>query len=186
METLQALDGNILLFIQENIRQDWLTPIMKVITFLGNDGIFFIVLSIVFLLFRRTRKIGVIAASGLLMSYLVNNVILKNLVARTRPYEVIEGLTYLVEKPHDLSFPSGHAAVSFVIAVILFRRLPKTIGIPAFVLAVLVSLSRLYLGVHYPTDVLVGALSGSVLAYLADRYIGGYFGKKGLLQEEKK
>ena len=89
---------------------------------------------------------------------------LKNVVARTRPYEVVEGLTRLIEKQSDYSFPSGHTAASFAAAVILFLQLPKKYGIPALILAVLISFSRLYLGVHYATDVLAGAVSGTLIA----------------------
>ena len=76
----------------------------------------------------------------------------------------MEGLTRLIEKQSDYSFPSGHTAASFAAAVILFLQLPKKYGIPALILAVLISFSRLYLGVHYPTDVLAGAVSGTLIA----------------------
>ena len=178
MQTLLYLDGNILLWIQEYIRQDWLTPLMQGITMLGEHGIFVSILALIFLCFRKTRKVGVIAACGLISSYIVNNLLLKNLVARIRPYDAIEGLHYLTRKPHDFSFPSGHSAIVFVMAVILFRRFPKKIGIPALLLATLVSFSRLYLGVHYPTDVLAGVVSGIILGYLADRCLGAFLDKK--------
>ena len=178
MQALFYLDGNILLWIQDYIRQDWLTPVMQGITMLGDHGIFVSIIALIFLCFRKTRKVGVIAACGLISSYIVNNLLLKNLVARTRPYDAIEGLHYLTQKPHDPSFPSGHSAIVFVLAVIMFRRFPKKIGISALVLATLVSFSRLYLGVHYPTDVLAGVISGSVLGYLADRCLGGFLDKK--------
>lgn len=113
-------------------------------------------------------------AASLVGSVVVNNLFLKNVVARTRPYEVVEGLTRLIEKQSDYSFPSGHTAASFAAAVILFLQLPKKYGIPALILAVLISFSRLYLGVHYPTDVLAGAVSGTLIA-LAVHWI---FGKK--------
>lgn len=103
-------------------------------------------------------------AASLVGSVVVNNLFLKNVVARTRPYEVVEGLTRLIEKQSDYSFPSGHTAASFAAAVILFLQLPKKYGIPALILAVLISFSRLYLGVHYPTDVLAGAVSGTLIA----------------------
>ena len=103
----------------------------------------------------------------LLLFLLVNNMILKPLVDRTRPYEVVQGLTLLIEKQKDASFPSGHTASSFAAAVVMFHMLPKRYGIPALLLAFLIGLSRLYVGVHYPTDVLCGLLSGTVLALLS-------------------
>lgn len=91
----------------------------------------------------------------------------QNIVARPRPFAEIEALIPLIAKPTDFSFPSGHTTASFAVALVMLRMLPKKIGIPAVVLAALVAFSRLYLGVHYPTDVLTGfvvALVGSSLA----------------------
>ena len=103
---------------------------------------------------------------SLLGSLLVNNMILKNLVARTRPYEAVDGLQRLIEAQRDLSFPSGHTGSSFAAAVIIYLTCPKKIGIPAMILAVLIALSRLYVGVHYPTDVLAAVVTGTGIAIL--------------------
>lgn len=172
MDSLLLLDGNILLFIQEFLRNPVMTPIMKFVTTLGNGGMIWILLTTLLLAIPRTRRVGCMMTAALLGTLLINNIILKNLVARTRPYEMIEGLTYLVKKPTDFSFPSGHAGCSFATACIMFRRLPKPYGIPAFVLAILISLSRLYVGVHYPSDVLFGAISGIAISYAAEAIIG--------------
>ena len=91
---------------------------------------------------------------------LITNVCLKNLVARPRPYEVVEGLVPLIGKPTDYSFPSGHTCASFACALVLYRILPKKYGVPAVILASLIAFSRLYVGVHYPTDVLGGMFVG--------------------------
>lgn len=168
---LLNLDGNLLLFLQEYVRNPLLTPILKVITTLGNGGAVWILLTILLLCIPRTRKVGCMAAVALLGTLLVNNICLKNLVARTRPYEVIEGLTYLVQKPMDYSFPSGHAGCSFAVACVMFRRLPKRYGVPALVLAILIALSRLYVGVHYPSDVLFGTVSGILISYGAEAVV---------------
>ena len=93
--------------------------------------------------------------------------ILKNLVARTRPYEMVEGLVPLIGRPRDYSFPSGHTGSSFASAWVLFRKLPAGYGISALVLAGLIGISRLYVGVHYPTDVLFGVLGGIVSGSIA-------------------
>ena len=151
---LSSLDDNILLFFQEVIRNPVMTPILKVITTLGNGGAIWIALTILMLV--------------LIGTLLVNNVFLKNVVNRTRPYEVIEGLTYLVRTPVDSSFPSGHSACSFAVACIMFRRLPRKYGVPALILAILIALSRLYVGVHYPSDVLFGTISGIAISYAAE------------------
>ena len=168
IDTLVGLDGGILLFLQENVRNPVMTPIFRLITTLGNGGAIWIALTILLLCIPRTRKAGCMALLGTL---LVNNMILKNLVARTRPYEVIEGLTYIVRKPVDYSFPSGHAGCSFAVACVMFRRLPGRYGVPALILAILIALSRLYVGVHYPSDVLFGVISGILISYGAEAIV---------------
>ncbi len=93
MDSLLLLDGNILLFIQEFLRNPVMTPIMKFVTTLGNGGMIWILLTILLLAIPRTRRVGCMMTAALLGALLINNIILKNLVARTRPYEMIEGLT---------------------------------------------------------------------------------------------
>lgn len=168
LDFLWNLDGNLLLLIQEYVRNPVLTPVMKVITTLGNGGAIWIALTLLMLAVPRTRKIGCMSAFALIGTLLVNNMLLKNLVARTRPYEVIEGLAYIVREPVDYSFPSGHAGCSFSVACIMYRRLPGRYGVPALILAVLISVSRLYVGVHYPSDVLFGIISGIAISYAAE------------------
>lgn len=158
------MEADVLLWIQNNIRNDVLTPIFKFVTTLGNAGMIWIVLSVGLLIPRKTRRVGVLALVSLLFSALIDNVILKNVVARTRPYEVIEGLTSLVGVQKDYSFPSGHTGSAFAAAVVMFLGLPKKCGIPILVFACLMGLSRLYVGVHYPSDVLGGALIGTGIA----------------------
>lgn len=162
--TLLELDGNILLWIQENIRNEFLTPIMTFITHLGDSGWFWIVLALVLVILKKTRPVGFLMAASLFGSLIVNNVILKNLVARTRPYEAVEGLHRIIEAQVDLSFPSGHTGSSFAAAVVIFIMCPKKAGVPALILAFLIMLSRLYVGVHYPTDVLAGMITGTLIA----------------------
>ncbi len=164
MEHLFQLDGNILLWIQEYIRSDFLTPIFKFFTMLGDDGGIWIAIAILLLFFRKYRKTGAMVGLSLLGSLIFNNMLIKNLVARTRPYNVIETLTILVPDPGEFSFPSGHTSSSFAAGVVLYLMLPKKYGVPALILAVLISLSRLYVGVHYPTDVLGGMVMGTLIA----------------------
>ena len=167
LQSVQNLDGEILLQIQQHLRTDMLTPFMKIVTFLGNGGWFWILCAVVLLAIPKTRKTGYAAVFSLIFGAIVTNLLLKNIVARPRPFAEIEALIPLIAKPTDFSFPSGHTTASFAVALVMFRMLPKKIGIPAVVLAALVAFSRLYLGVHYPTDVLVGfvvALVGSLLA----------------------
>lgn len=178
MEQLLQLDGKILLFIQEYLRSDMMTPIWKFITFLGDVGWFWIVLSAILLIPKKTRKIGIACVISLLVGTLITNVALKNIVARTRPYEVVPGLQLLIEKQNDFSFPSGHSSASFAVAMVLFKMVPKVWGIPAVVLAALIAFSRLYVGVHYPTDVIAGILIGIFSAWVAVKLIRTYDKRK--------
>ena len=161
------MDGQILLLIQEYIRNPILDPIMIFITTLGNGGIFWILLTLVLLLNKRTRHLGITCALSLILMLFINNIFIKNIVARTRPYEVIEGLTILVSKPVDFSFPSGHTASSFAVAVVLMKECKSKWKYAALVLAILIAFSRLYVGVHYPTDVLGGLILGTLYAFIA-------------------
>lgn len=157
------MDAEILLWIQENVRNDVLTPFMRTITLLGNAGWFWIVLSVLLFLKKEYRYVGVTSGLALLGSFFLNNLILKNAVGRVRPYEVIDGLVLLENKAWDASFPSGHSGCSFAAAVVFFLMLPKRFGIPSVILAAIIAFSRLYIGIHYPTDVLVGTLDGILL-----------------------
>ena len=160
-------DSSILLWIQDNVRSDFLTPIMKVITHLGDKGILWILVTLALLWYYKTRKLGVRCMVSMVIGLVITNLILKNWVARIRPYELIQGLECIVKKADDYSFPSGHTTNSLACAWVIFRRAPKKWGVPALILAILISLSRLYVGIHYPTDVLGGVVIGICSAVLA-------------------
>lgn len=144
----------------QTIHTPLLDKILAFITSLGNAGIIWIVLAIVLLILPKTRKTGIIVAAALLMDLILCNLILKNLVARVRPYDVNTAIAILIKKPLDFSFPSGHTAASFAAMTALFLAKMKKAWIAALVLAVLIAFSRLYFYVHYPTDVLGGAVVG--------------------------
>ena len=168
MEFIQQLDLSILLFIQEHLRFAWMNGFWEFITHFGDGGIFWIVLTLALMIPKRTRKAGIVAACSLLLGFLITNVTLKPLVDRVRPYNYSDAIIPLGRIPVESSFPSGHTCASFACALIYVRMLPKKCGISLLVLAVLISLSRLYLCVHFPTDVLGGflvALFSSMLVY---------------------
>ncbi|MCI9442269.1 MAG: phosphatase PAP2 family protein [Ruminococcus sp.] len=169
MEFLINLDGNLLLWIQEYIRQDWMDGFWKVITAFGDSGIFWIALSILLLIPKQTRRIGITALAALAIGALITNIALKPLIGRTRPYEVIDGLVTLIGKQSDDSFPSGHTCASFAAAGVYWRMMPRKYGIPLLIFAALIAFSRLYVGVHYPSDVLGGLLIGLFAAWAAWR-----------------
>ena len=167
LEALMNLDGGFLLFLQESVRNPVLDKIMIFITSLGDKGMIWILATVLLLIPKKTRKAGMVSAVALLGSLLFNNMLIKNIVQRPRPYVTLEDLRIIIPRPSEYSFPSGHSSSSFAAAVSFYRLLPKKLGIPAIVLAGLIAFSRLYVGVHYPTDVLAGALMGIVLSYFA-------------------
>ena len=160
-------EGSILLWIQNNLRSGFLDPIMKAITMLGDKGLIWILITLALLIARRTRKLGVMCAASMVFGLIVTNLIIKNWAARIRPYEMVQGLNCIVPLVKDWSFPSGHTTNSLACAWVLFRKAPKKFGVPALILAILIAFSRLYVGIHYPTDVLGGALIGLGSACLA-------------------
>lgn len=155
----------------QTLHMPFLDKIMVFITRLGDVGIIWIVLSIVLLLIPKTRKSGAVMVAALVVDVLLCNIVLKNLVARTRPYDVNTGVHLLVAKLHDYSFPSGHTAASFASVTALYLAGEKKLWKFALVLACLIAISRLYLYVHYPTDVLGGILFGVISGYLGYRKV---------------
>ena len=90
IDTLLKLDGDILLWIQDNLRAGWLDPIMKFITYLANGGALWIGICVLLIILKKTRTTGIVCSCSLAVTFLINNIILKNVIARTRPYEAIE------------------------------------------------------------------------------------------------
>ncbi len=157
---ISDIDIQVLLFIQQHVRTPFLTPAVTLVTSLGNAGMIWILVSLLLLVPRKTRKAGCMSLLALVFSLLANNLLLKNLVHRMRPYDYTAALLPLVPKPVDFSFPSGHTGSSFASAFALYHGLPRRAGGLFFILAALIGLSRLYVGVHYPTDVLAGTVTG--------------------------
>lgn len=160
-----------LLFLQESVRNPILDKVMQFVTSLGDAGFLAILACIVLLCIKKYRRAGAAASLSLSLDFLVVNLVLKNLVARIRPYDVFEELILITRRPSDLSFPSGHAGACFAVASVLFLCLPRRFGIPALVTAALISFSRLYVGAHYPTDVLGGILIGCVTGWAVCRIL---------------
>ena len=150
----------------QTLRTGWLDGVMVSVSTLGDAGAVWIVLALVLLCFRKTRRAGVTVALALVLDLIVCNGILKPLFDRVRPCVVNPAAELLVRCPTDASFPSGHTAASFA-AVSALRAAGSRLWIPGLVLAVLIAVSRLYLYVHWPTDVLAGALLGWGLGYAA-------------------
>ena len=186
LDALLRLDGNILLWIQEYVRCAPLSAVMEPFTMLGNAGLLWIILSLAMLCVRKTRKAGALALLAMALGLVVTNLTIKPLVDRSRPWLMVEGLAHLVEENDPHSFPSGHTCAAFAAGIVWMRTLPWRWGrIAAVVLAVLMGLSRLYVGVHYPSDVLAGAVVGTACALAALKVYQVYYSSKTNLQNEK-
>ena len=160
-ELVNDLDLSLLVAIQST-RNAFLNAVMSTVSFLGNGGLNFIVLAAVLLILPKTRRCGVYTAAALVLDALLCNVILKPLIARPRPfdfYDVFLRSDILIALPNDFSFPSGHTAAAFAFSTAIFCE-NKKCGAAAYAFSVLMGYSRLYLTVHYPSDVFVGAVLG--------------------------
>ena len=166
MEWLLELDGRLLLWIMETFSHPVLDKIMIFLSSICDDGEIWIAIGVLFLLmgFKKREWVwkGWMVLFSLAANYLVCNKTLKPLIGRTRPYYVL-GYEALVPPVGDPSFPSGHTSVSFAAATAIYA-INKKWGIAAYVLATVIGFSRLYLGVHFPTDVICGAVVGTLAA----------------------
>lgn len=153
-------------WISRHLHNPFFDLLMPFITALGNYGAIWFVFSLLLLARKRTRRWGIMSVLALFAALLSGEFIIKNIVARARPFTHIPGLSLLIPKPLTYSFPSGHTASSFAAATVI-AFMDKRLGRWALVLAALIAFSRLYLSVHYITDILAGILLGVTSAYLA-------------------
>ena len=163
-------DWGILYWIQDNIRCDSLDRFFLGFTKLGNKGLIWLLLSGQMLLTKKYRKVAFCVVIGMALGIIIGNMLIKNIVLRPRPCWLESGIQYLIF-PHDYSYPSGHALSCTIAATIMFLS-DKKLGIVAIPVAVLIAFSRLYLFVHFPTDVFGGILLGFLIAYVVLRYAG--------------
>lgn len=168
LEMIQQLDEQALRWIAQFVRQEWLNPLVIAYTSLGNAGLCFIAVALILLCFRKTREGGATALTAMGLGLLVTNLTIKPLITRPRPWVVMEDFVSLVTSSDPHSFPSGHTTAAFAFGVALFLTLPqKWAKATALVAAALMGLSRLYVGVHFPTDVLAGMVIGTCCGLLA-------------------
>ena len=198
LESILRFDLAVFKFFQDYIYSDWLSPIMKFITDIGEGGIIFIVTGLILMCFKKTRKAGVVALGSLLIMSVLNNEILKPIMNRPRPFNLVTNdetgffglinwnidhledlkqawtdtyrFPWVVEEPSSLSFPSGHTSSAFAfVAGAAFVIKKWQFSVPAFTFAALMGITRIYVAVHYPTDVIAGAIAGILYAVI------GYF-----------
>ena len=171
-----SFDLPILDWIQANLQSSFMDTFMPIVTVLGDAGLFWIAWAVLLLLFPKTRKIGLGMGFALIMGLLVCNVTLKPMIQRIRPYDFQEQefgilINLLIDRQHDFAFPSGHTIASFEAATVLLKN-SKKMGIPAMILAFIIAFSRLYLYVHYPTDVIFSVFAGILFAFIGDALAG--------------
>ena len=171
-EAIFAADRAVLLFLQE-LRAPVLTAVLRFFTHLGDSGAVWIALCAVLLILRPTRRGAVELALSLAVTAILCNLILKPIIARPRPFLTIEELELIVPALTSYSFPSGHASSSLAAAMSLTLAYGRR-GAWAFVPAVLIAFSRMYVGIHYPSDVIVGALLGCAVAWAVHRACRGW------------
>lgn len=170
------MESQILFFIQDCVRSAFLDWIFIPATHLGDGGAVWIVATVLMLCFKKTRSAGIACAFALVIMLVINNLTLKVLIDRQRPYLVLENLRLLVKPAVDSSFPSGHTSASFAFTAAVFLSCGRKIWIPSLILAVLISLSRLYVGIHWPSDVLCGVILGCVYGAM------GFFAAKKIVR----
>lgn len=161
-----AWDGQLLLWLQEVTATPLLDRFFVFFTALGDHGYLWIGSGIVLLCFKKTRLSGFLLLISLLSAHLINNLVLKEIVNRPRPYETMDQVRLLIGEQAETSFPSGHSATAFASAFILVFREKAWLRWTALVAAILMAFSRVYVGVHYPIDIVVGSLVGVVVAWL--------------------
>ena len=152
--------------IQKNLSGNIMNKLMCYVSTLGNCGTLWIILTIIMLFFKKTRKYSITCALSLIIMFLTCNVFIKNTVCRLRPIQIRKFVNLIVSPPSDYSYPSGHTFAAFAFATALLCC-NKKLGIPAIIAACLMSFSRLYLYVHFPTDVFAGIVLGIITGILS-------------------
>ncbi len=165
LETIQHYDFLILDFIWAHFRCSFLDAVLPFFSMLGNGGALWLGLTLGLLLFKKHRKHGVILLIGLALGFVLVSLLLKPLVARPRPSWLSPEMLHLIQNPSDYSFPSGHTMSSFTAAFLLLKFRPR-LGFAALPVAILMAFSRLYLYVHFPSDVLFSILLSALTSFL--------------------
>lgn len=164
LEWLGSVELPVLYWMQETLKCGFLDGLCWLLSIAFELGIPWFIIAIILFVRKKTRAWGVVLFCAVVVTFFFGEVIIKEAVGRVRPCAVDETVRLIVERPSSFSFPSGHTGTCFAAAVTLMFA-DKRLGIPALVLAVVMAFSRMYLFVHFPTDVLAGAVFGSLVAW---------------------
>ena len=175
---MEGLELAILNWIQAHLRCGFLDVVLPAVSWTANHGELWIILAAVLLLIRNQRKYGASVACSLVLDLVSCNLLLKPLIGRIRPFAVNTAVELLVKAPLDASFPSGHTAASFA-AVFALKTAGSPLWKPALAAAVVIAFSRLYLYVHWPSDVLAGALLGAAVGWAGAKIMEKVLRKAG-------
>lgn len=164
MADLNFFDAGVMDFVQRHFHNIVTDSVFPIITYLGELGAVWVFLAVILLFFPKTKRCGSLMLLSMLATFLVGEVFLKNVVDRPRPFQTYPGaVQLLIQEPSSWSFPSGHSSSSFAAATVVFAY-SRRWGTAALGLAALIAFSRMFLFVHYPTDVLAGAVLGALCA----------------------
>lgn len=177
MELIQHFDHSVLMFIHNNLLNPILDFIFPIITKLGSGGAIWIVFSIILIAIKKYRKYGVMILLSLVVYLIVGSSIIKPLVARPRPFMELDFINLIIKEPSGYSFPSGHSMIAFSAAVILLF-MNKKIGIIGIIAASIIAFTRVYLFVHYPSDIIAGAILGVVAGILSYKIVNYIYKEK--------
>ena len=166
----------ILDFIQNIFRSPLMDRIMVLFTTLGNEGIIYYILLVLLLINKKTRKLGVVLGISMLLNHILSNMTLKPLFARVRPFDVNTAVEIIIHKPSSFSFPSGHTAQAFTTAFAFYFSKSKYTKV-MFIFACIMAFTRLYLYVHYPTDILGGIVCGLISGYIGYTLVNYLYNK---------
>lgn len=169
LNAIQSIDTSIILIISNYLHNSVLDKLMVLITSLGNGGTIWIIISIAMLSSKKYRKVGIMALTAVALTAIFGEGILKHLIRRLRPFASIQTLNVIIKKPLTYSFPSGHTAASFAAAGVIGKHIKKY-KLEVYILASLIAFSRIYLFVHYPSDILGGIILG-ILCYKIAEFI---------------
>ena len=174
---MQTVELAILDWIQAHLRCGFLDIVLPAISRTADHGELWIILAAVLLLLRTQRKYGAAMACGLVLDLVSCNMLLKPLVGRIRPFAVHPVVELLIPPPLDAAFPSGHTAASFA-AVFALKTAGSPLWKPALAVAVVMAFSRLYLYVHWPSDVRAGALLGAAVGWAGAKIVENVLEKR--------